>query len=143
MTSNRKRFSLRLTNRKRKSVDSDSDDNTPKHKRRKIEKKSEENISINIDETKLISYENIIKRELNKGESVMLQHLGKKRFIEVGIVYDGKAYSWVEGTFGSKGVKKTRNLSNKSDAYDAAVKKLKVKLIYFCFSLHCLEYIFD
>ena len=108
--------------------------------RRKRTKKSNEfnqnqkNISINVDESKLISYEMTIKQELKmKSESVLLQHLGKRKFIEVGITLDGYAYSMIRGDLGTKGILQTRNFKTKSKAFKGAIQLLIVKLYLYVF----------
>ena len=90
--------------------DDDNCNNRNPSKKRKLNKKE---------------HGNTIK-EMLKESSVLLQNTLRNKFIEVGIVYDGKAYSMISGKIGSNGTKQTRNFRTKQIAFNSALKLLNV-----------------
>eukprot|EP01084_Bolivina_argentea_P245829 411496_1 len=99
--------------RKRNRMEYSSDEcDTPLSKKRKIIKDKKDTISI--------TDANRIKQML-KESSVLLQNTRTNKFIEVGICYDGKAYSMIKGDVGTNGQKQTRNFNSEKKAFNSAL----------------------
>eukprot|EP01084_Bolivina_argentea_P280248 479246_1 len=119
---NRKRKRASNNRRYKQTIypnDTSNDSDSPKTKKVKIK--------MNNSKRKLISEENRIKQIL-KRSSVLLHHIEKKKFIEVGLVFDGKAYSMIKGNVGTNGTMQTRNFKSKAVALNGALKLLTNKV---------------
>mmetsp|Transcript_39853 Transcript_39853/g.35205 ORF Transcript_39853/g.35205 Transcript_39853/m.35205 type:complete len:182 (+) Transcript_39853:1-546(+) len=78
-----------------------------------------------------ISHEKILRPMLKRfGESVMLQHPKRKKFIELAIpsCFKGSAYTTIKGDFDTDGIRNTRNFRSKDKAFKAALQLLANKM---------------